>query len=215
MSSCFFQRQYARLLVSIWHNSFLSPYANCLVCSMLNMLNESCLWCGGGGGGGWVIWPVFGGTGNIMHNQMTTNFSRILWSSSPSTGGFWLSFLKTVDASGHAFHVCYALFSPLPWNADTTSQPVNAWINGRHIDFSRSIKGLISFMRIHFFVLDQMRSTVFLHQCKVLQNWQNTDRNDKNICVAGFIHYSVVTVCCSVFWMQEDSCVCSLMIAVS
>jgi hypothetical protein len=34
--------------------------------------------------------------------------------------------LKTVDASGHAFHVCHAVFSPLPWYADTTSQPLNA-----------------------------------------------------------------------------------------
>jgi hypothetical protein len=144
---------------------------------------------------------------------MTTNFSRILWSSLPSTGGYWSNFLKTVDASGHAFHVCHAVFSPLPWYADTTSQPLNAWINRRHIDFSRPIEGLLSFMRIHFFVLDQMWPTVFLHQGPA--ELTNTDRNDKNICVAGFIHYSVVTVCCSVFWMQEDLCVCSLMIAVS
>ena len=67
-------------------------------------------------------------------SYMTTNFSRILWSSSPSTGGYWLRFLKTVDSSGYTFHVCHALFSPLPWNADTTSQPVNAWKNRRPIE---------------------------------------------------------------------------------
>jgi hypothetical protein len=41
-----------------------------------------------------------------MSYIMTTHFSRLLWSSSPSTGGYWLRFLKTVDASGHTFYVC-------------------------------------------------------------------------------------------------------------
>ena len=50
---------------------------------------------------------------------------------------------------------------------------------------------------------------------KILQNWQNTDCNDKNICVAGFNYNSLVAVCCSVFWMQEDACICFLVIAVS
>jgi hypothetical protein len=64
-------------------------------------------------------------------------------------------------------------FSPLPWYADTTSQPLNAWTNRRHIDFSRPIEVLLSFMRIHFFVLDQMRPTVFLHQgpAELTEHW--------------------------------------------
>ena len=104
---------------------------------------------------------------------MTTNFSRILWSSLPSTGGYWLSFRKTVDASGHAFHVCHAVFSPFPWYADTTSQPLNAWIIRRHIDLSTPIEGHLSFMRIRCFVLDQMKPTVFLHQgpAELTEHW--------------------------------------------
>jgi hypothetical protein len=71
-----------------------------------------------------------------MSYIMTTNFSRLLWSSSPSTGGYWLRFLKTVDASGHTFYVCHALLSPLSWKTDMTSQPVNRPVYVKHKIFS-------------------------------------------------------------------------------
>jgi hypothetical protein len=87
----------------------------------------------------------------------------------------WWQFLKTVDASGHAFHVCHAVFSPLPWYADTTSQPLNARINRRHIDLSRSIEGLLSFMRIHCFVLNKMRPTVFYTKSLAYWGWKKQD----------------------------------------
>jgi hypothetical protein len=124
------------------YSSFLSPYAYWLLCSTLiiNMLNESCLRCGVG------MSHMICFRANIsslassilsvalsMSYIMTTNFSRLLWSSLPSTGGY---FLKTVDASGHTFYVCHALFSPLSWNADTTSQPVNRPVYVKHNIFS-------------------------------------------------------------------------------
>ena len=151
MSSYFFQPQYARLLVSIWHIVVSCPhmqtawYAARLICWM----RAACVVGAGEGGGGRVTWPVFGGTRNIIHNDY-----KLLQNILIVFAKYWwvlTSLLKTVDTSGHAFHVCHAVFSPLPWYADTTSQPVNAWMNRRHIDFSRPIEGLLSFMRIHFF----------------------------------------------------------------
>ena len=143
-----------------------------------------------------------------------TNFSRILWSSSPITGGYWLSFLKkkTVDASGHTFHVCHALFFPLPRNADTTSQPVKAWKNRRLFDFSGPIEGLISCMGIHFKLCPWPKATHSFstpRSCRIGRPLTAMTRT------AGFNYNIFVTVCCSVFWMQEDSCVCFLVIAVS
>jgi hypothetical protein len=79
-------------------------YAACLICRM----RAACV-VGGEGG---ELYDLFSVALDISY-IMTTNFSRILWSSLPSTGGYWLSFLKTVDASGHAFHVCHAVFSQI------------------------------------------------------------------------------------------------------
>ena len=63
---------------------------------------------------------------------------------------------------------------------------------------------------LKFCPFDQMRPTAFLHQ----EAAELADRNDKDICVAGFNHNDFVTICCSVFCMQEDLCVCFLVIAV-
>ena len=71
----------------------------------------------------------------------------------------------------------------------------------------KKIEGLLTFLcQLKDLYLVWESSCLSLTKCdpqffytKVLQNWQNTDRNDKNICVAGFNHYSFATVCCSVF----------------
>ncbi|KAJ8372799.1 hypothetical protein AAFF_G00276940 [Aldrovandia affinis] len=50
---------------------------------------------------------------------MTTNFSKVFRSSSSTTGGYWLSLLKTLEASSQTSQVCQADFFPLPRNAES------------------------------------------------------------------------------------------------
>ena len=56
-----------------------------------------------------------------------TNISKISWSNWLNSGGYLLSLQNTEVTSGHIFQVCQAVFLPLPLNAETTTQPVNAW----------------------------------------------------------------------------------------
>ena len=97
---------------------------------------------------------------------------KFLWSSSPTVGGYLLSYLKTLDATLHTFHVCQADFLPLPRNADTTSQPVKAWKKRIPLVFSGPITETVMYWN-PFQVSSLTKGNPQLLQAKFLQGWQN------------------------------------------
>ena len=69
----------------------------------------------------------------------TTNLSSRDIDSSLTSSGMSSSSLKVSVTSGKAAHVSYAVFFPLPENADTVSHPVRAWKMERVVHFLGSI----------------------------------------------------------------------------
>ena len=57
----------------------------------------------------------------------TTKFSSFCRSSSETSVGQLLSFVKVSETSSQTSQVSHADFFPFPWKDETASQPVNAW----------------------------------------------------------------------------------------